>query len=197
MKSKASLVHGNVLKGRRLEFATRYTGDSAETARLMGAKDPKNYGYRMLKDPLVAAAIEKRNAIAIATAGRALGGEIVATVESVKKEIARLGFSDIRRMFNPDDSAKKITELDDDTAAAVSSVEFVDYFEGSGEDRRQVGYIKKFKLADKGQNLERLAKILGMFIERHIDLPADWDNHTLEEQEYFAKHRYWPEPHEV
>ena len=50
-------------------------------------------------------------------------------------------------------------------------------FTGSGEDRNQAGYIKKFKLADKGMNLERLGRHLKMFTDKlevsGIDAIAD------------------------
>lgn len=36
-------------------------------------------------------------------------------------------------------------------------------FEGSGEDRKFVGYTKKYKIADKNTALEKLAKHLGLY----------------------------------
>jgi hypothetical protein len=75
---------------------------------------------------------------------------------------------------------------------ALTDFGMIALFEGSGDNRKHVGYLKKFKFADKGQNLERLGRILGMFNERRMDLPADWDSRTLEEQEYFVKHGFFP-----
>ena len=80
----------------------------------------------------------------------------------------------------------------DDTAMALTDFGMIALFEGSGDNRKHVGYLKKFKFVDKGQNLERLGRILGMFNERPMDLPADWDSRTLEEKKYFVKHGFFP-----
>jgi phage terminase small subunit len=56
-----------------------------------------------------------------------------------------------------------IHELDDDTAAALAGMDVQEVYEGSGESRQFIGYTKKYKLPDKGANLERLMKHLGLF----------------------------------
>ena len=89
------------------------------------------------------------------------------TQDRVLQEFARLGFFDPRKLFNADGSPKDITDLDDDTAAAVAGLEVMEVYEGRGDDRAFVGYVKKYKLADKKGALDSLAKHLGMFIERH------------------------------
>lgn len=84
------------------------------------------------------------------------------TAERVLTEIAKLAFFDPRKLLNNDGTPKGIHELDDDTAAAVAGVEVVT----KGND--DVGYadILKIKIADKGQNLERLGRHLKLFTER-------------------------------
>jgi phage terminase small subunit len=79
----------------------------------------------------------------------------------VIKEYVRIGFSDIRRMFNEKGNLKSIHELDDDTAAAVSSVEVVTKQVGDGE----VEHIHKIRLWPKNQALDSLSKHLGLFKE--------------------------------
>jgi Terminase small subunit len=98
------------------------------------------------------------------------------TADNVLQEIAKLAFFDPRKLFKPDGSLKQLTELDDDTAAGLGGLEVQELFEGTGEQKHYYGLVKKFKITGKGQNLERLARTLGMFDERHIDLPADWDS---------------------
>lgn len=46
-------------------------------------------------------------------------------------------------------------------------MDVVEIYEGTGRDRRFVGNIKKFKLADKKGALDSMAKYLGMFIDKH------------------------------
>ena len=85
------------------------------------------------------------------------------------KEMVRLGTSDVRRLFDANGNLKHITDLDDETAAAVASVEVVTRTLGKGDDENgpEVEYIHKLKLWDKNSALDKIAKHLGMFIERH------------------------------
>lgn len=85
------------------------------------------------------------------------------TPERVISELGRLAFVDPRRFFNDDGTAKRIGELDDDTAAALAGIEVYEEFAGRGEDRELIGHTKKFKIADKGVNLERLGRHFGLF----------------------------------
>ena len=47
----------------------------------------------------------------------------IVTPETVKREIARVAFGDIRGLFNSDGTLKDISDIDDDTAAGISAVE--------------------------------------------------------------------------
>jgi len=88
------------------------------------------------------------------------------TVERVVAEYAKLGFFDPRNLFRADGTPKPIAELDDDTAAALTGLDVQEVYEGSGEDRKFVGYTKKYKLTDKKSALDSMAKYLGMFTEK-------------------------------
>ncbi len=85
------------------------------------------------------------------------------TVERVTHELARLAFYDPGAYWNPDGSAKAFGELSEDARRAIAGFEMAELFQGKGEERGLAGYIKKFKLADKGANLERLGRHLQMF----------------------------------
>ncbi len=91
--------------------------------------------------------------------------ELEITAEMVLNEFARIAFVDPRNFFNPDGSAKAITELDEDTASALAGFQIDDLFEGKGKDRQLIGYVKKYKIADKIRALEALAKHLGITSE--------------------------------
>ena len=88
------------------------------------------------------------------------------TVERVMQEYAKLGFFDPRNLFRPDGSPKEISELDDETAAALAGLDVQEVYDGFGEDRKFVGYTKKYKLTDKKSALDSIAKCLGMFIDK-------------------------------
>lgn len=75
----------------------------------------------------------------------------VVTREKLLREIGRLAFVDPRRLLREDGTMLPLHELDDDTAAAIASVEVDEY-----------GKLK-YKLWDKGAAQEKLAKVLGVY----------------------------------
>lgn len=114
-------------------------------------------GVRLLGNPWVAAAI--------AAGAKREANRLELTKERVFLESARLAFFDPRRMFDKDGNPLQVTKLDDDTAACISGLDVLEQFEGSGEDRKFVGYVKKYKIADKNSALDRAAKLLALFKE--------------------------------
>lgn len=90
------------------------------------------------------------------------------SVARIVEELARIGFSDLRKAFTPGGSLRDPSEWDDATAAAISSVEVTTRPTGERDDdgRAIVERIHKIKLWDKNSALEKLAKHLGMFVER-------------------------------
>lgn len=67
--------------------------------------------------------------------------------ERTMLEMARVSFSDVRRIYNADGTFKAVHELDDDTAAAIQSIE-VD----------SEGQLIKIKFWDKNKPIEMLGK---------------------------------------
>ena len=137
-------------------FALAYikTGNASEayrqagyTTQTMAAKTVNEAASRLLKNSKVAARIDELRAPALKAAGL--------TVERELREVARISGSDLRRLMNEDGSAKLPHEWDDDTAAAVASVEF----------DKDTGKISKLKLWDKNSGLEKSMKHLGLYRE--------------------------------
>lgn len=87
----------------------------------------------------------------------------IASAARVLLEASRIALFDPRKLFFDDGMPKPITALDDDTAAALAGLDVVEEFEGSGEDRKFVGYTKKYKVADKNASLEKLFKHHGLY----------------------------------
>ena len=81
--------------------------------------------------------------------------------DSVLREYARLGFSDIRKLFEENGALKAIHTLDDSIAAAVSSVKVVTKNQGEGD----IEYVHEIRLWPKNPALDSLAKNLGLFRE--------------------------------
>lgn len=85
--------------------------------------------------------------------------ELIATRENVIRELARLGLSDIRKVFASGRKLVDVTELDDDTAAAVESVEVI----ANTEDGQVVDYTHKIKMAKKMPALKALGEHFNIF----------------------------------
>jgi phage terminase small subunit len=115
----------------------------------------------------------------------------IITIERVMQEYAKLGFFDPRNLFRPDGSPKEISELDDETAAALAGLDVQEVYEGSGEDRKFVGYTKKYKLTDKKSALDSIAKCLGMFVDKieskNTNIDIDLSGYPPEALEEIAK----------
>lgn len=86
--------------------------------------------------------------------------------ERIINEQSKVAFFNPKKMFNDDGSPKSITEIDDQTAGAIAGIDVFEEYAGKGEERELVGYVKKYKIADKNKALENLAKILGIFREK-------------------------------
>ena len=108
-------------------------------------------GCRMLKDAKVQAILSKRTGEVFDT--------FQITTERTLRELARLAYSDIRKLFNEDGSMKAINELDDDTAAAIASIETDEI----RVDGTVVGYTRKIKLNDKRGALDMAMKHRGLY----------------------------------
>ena len=111
-------------------------------------------GARLMGNARIAAEIAAR------MAAREKRTEI--TQDRVLLEIARLALFDPRKLFKEDGSPKGITELDDDTAAAIAGLDVV----ATGNAELGVGQVMKIKIADKNSALEKLARHLGMYNDK-------------------------------
>jgi phage terminase small subunit len=109
--------------------------------------------------------LEVAEAIAASQTSRAERMEI--TADHVARAFARVGTSDVRKLFTEDGALKPIHELDDDTAAAISSIEVVTkVLPRSGDAPVQIEYVHKIRTYDKVTALTQLARHLGMFQDK-------------------------------
>lgn len=150
------------LNARQKRFVEEYLVDlnASAAARRAGysLKTADVSGHENLKKPEIA------EAIALAQKKRSEKTRI--TAERVLEELARIGFSDPRKLFDAQGTLKPIAEWEEDSARAIASIETLEVFEGSGDSRTIVGHTKKVKLWDKVSALEKIARHLGMFIDR-------------------------------
>lgn len=112
---------------------------------------------RWLKEPQMAAAIEawrerKRD-------------EFELTADEVLQELRKLATWDPGHLYDSDGKRIPVHLLDDNTRAAVAMVEDETTETGTGKSKT-VTRNQKIKMADKGQNLERLGRYFKLFTDK-------------------------------
>ena len=91
------------------------------------------------------------------------------TQDMVIKELAKIAFLDIRKLYTENGQLRNVADIDDDTAGAISSLETLEEYDGYGDDREKIGDTQKVKLLDKTKALELLGRHLGIFNDK-LDL---------------------------
>ena len=154
-KSAASAA--KVLSPKQERFAAEYLVDLNATQAAIragySAKTAKEQGARLLTNVHIQAAVQKRRQQHQENTGL--------TVERVLQEAMRLAFFDIRKLADAEGNPIPISQLDDDTAAAIQGLELATE-RSRGEDPVET-VVRKYKAADKNSALERLFKHLGLF----------------------------------
>lgn len=133
--------------------AARRAGYSAKTADRIG---PELLGKTCVSEAIQQAIQEREKRTKI-------------TQDMVLRETAKLAFFDIRKMFDNNGKPLDISKLDDDTAAALVGLDVQDIADNDGD---YIGFVKKYKMADKLKALELLGKHLGTW-EPKDDGPKD------------------------
>jgi phage terminase small subunit len=143
------------LAPRQQRFVQEYLLDlNAKQSAIRAGYSPKTaevQGSRLLSNAKV------QRAIATRMAERSKRTEVDA--DRALLELARVGFSDLRRVFDSDGRLKPMSEWDEDTAAAISSVKV-----RTVKDGDEVTEVVEIRLWDKPSTLEKIGKHLGMFI---------------------------------
>ena len=153
LPKQAKFVAEYLISGNATQAAI-HAGYSPKTAHVIGLEN--------LKKPVIASLLSEKQVIIAKRQDERLEA-MELTKERVAREIARIPFFDPRKMFHPDGRPKEITELDDDTAAAIVGIDVLEEWDGSGESRVLRGYVKKYKVANKNVAHDQASKILGMY----------------------------------
>jgi phage terminase small subunit len=142
----------NASKDRHEVFVSAYleNGFNATAAAITAGfskKTAKSQGSRLLTDVDISKAIAKGAAKMVE--------DLDYSAARTLKEVARVAFVDPRKLFHTDGTAKKLDELDDNTAAAVSSFEL-------GDD----GKLLKVKLNDKNAAHDKLMRYHSLYKDK-------------------------------
>lgn len=144
---QAAFVREYLVDLNATQAATR-AGYSAKTAHVIG--------HELLRKPEIA------EAVSIAQHERGQRTEI--TADRVLKELARIAFFDIRKLYAEDGSLKKPHELDDDTAAALVGIDTQETSTG-GEDAAII-ITRKAKVIERTAALTLAMRHLGMLKDK-------------------------------
>lgn len=143
------------LNQKQERFVAEYLIDlNATQAAIRAGYSPKtagSQGFDLLKKPEIQAAID--------AARQKTADKLEISRERVLAEYAKLAFVDPRRFYNEDGSLKPVTELDDDTAAALCGIEVDEINAAPGSP--PLGYSKKVKWHDKRAALDSIARMMG------------------------------------
>lgn len=85
----------------------------------------------------------------------------IVTKEQIALELQKIGFSDIRKVFDDNSRLIEIKNIPDDIAASLSSVEVDQLWGVTMDGREQIGDTKKVKLYDKLKALAQLTDLYG------------------------------------
>ncbi|HUC40856.1 MAG TPA: terminase small subunit [Gemmatimonadales bacterium] len=91
--------------------------------------------------------------------------------DRVLKEIARLAFADIRNIFDEQGHLKNPSELDDDTAATIASIDIVERPATDAQGEPVLEYVHKVRMSEKTAALTLLCRHLGILNDK-IDVTA-------------------------
>lgn len=119
------------------------------------ARSAANVGHFLMKDVEVKAALQ-------AAQDKAKNKHNL-TEERVLSQLSRIVNFDPRKLFDEKGELKLISELDDETASAIASIEVTQEFEGKGKTLKLIGYTKKIKAWDKNAAIDKAMKHLGLF----------------------------------
>lgn len=139
----AMFIDAYLVNGNNATQAAITAGYSEKTA--------KSAACRLLTRVDVKDAIGKR--------AEKLADKMGLSLERTLREIARIGYGSAKNLYNSDGTAKKIHELDDDTAATISSVEI----DALIVDKVEIGTTTKLKMWDKNAALEKAMKFHGAY----------------------------------
>jgi phage terminase small subunit len=90
-----------------------------------------------------------------------LESRAIITKERVLEEYAKIGFFDLRTIYNENNSLKNIKDLDDVAGAAIAGIKVFEEFEGTGDERYHIGNTVEIKLNSKLSALDSIRDTMG------------------------------------
>lgn len=147
------------------EYLVDLCGRKAAIRASYAEKAAEAQASRMLKDPRIQRRIKEL------MAKRSKRVEL--DQDQVLKELARIGFSDVRRLFDEKGNIKDPSKWPKSLARAIASIEVDELYDYVDGRRVHIGQTKKVKFWPKVSALELLGKHLGMFSKTTVDFGTE------------------------
>jgi phage terminase small subunit len=151
----------NKVKLRYERFCREYVIDQNGTRAAIAAGYSEQTAYSqasdLLKKPEVRRRIDELLSVRLRKAD--------VTADMVIDGLRALATFDPRRLYREDGTLKHPGELDEETAKAIAGFEVHELFK-DGDGAGPIGEVKKYKLLDRGQNLERLGRTMALFTDK-------------------------------
>lgn len=90
-----------------------------------------------------------------------LEDKVLLTKERVLKEYEKIAMFDLRTLYDENNALKSISELSDEAGAAITGIEVLEEFAGSGQDKIHIGNTVKIKLNSKIAALDSIVDVMG------------------------------------
>lgn len=158
------------------EYLVDFNGTQAAIRAGYSKKSANEQAARLLARPAAQEFIREMQA--------ATSQKMEITREMVVAELAKIGFSNVKALYDENNRLKLFQDLPDDIAAAISSTE-VDEIYGflpGADGKTQIGETKKVKLYSKLAALETLCKILGFFAPEKKEISGEFSFLNLLQQ---------------
>jgi len=121
-------------------------------------KTAKSQGARLLTNVDIRDAIAGRSEKALA--------KIDFSVDRTLEFVARLAFFDPKDLFEDDGSLKQMKDIPEEARTVLAGLEVTEIFEGDGDQKHAMGLLKKVKLSDRLNALDKLMRYHSLFRDK-------------------------------
>ena len=96
----------------------------------------------------------------------------IASLEQSLKLATAMAFYDPGKMYDAHGNPIEVPEMSAAHRRAIAGYEVEELFDGKGESRKKIGYVRKYKLADRAPYVHMLLKFHGAFPSKVAVVPT-------------------------
>jgi len=157
------------LNSRQAKFVEAYTGGGPKRCVGNGEQSAIWAGYARARARSTASRLLATNGnvqAAVARRQHKAAEKAQISREDLIRRLLEIADVDLRELLDDDGNLLPVSRWPESASRSLAGIETAELFVGRGESREQVGVVRKVKLEGRGQNLERVARLLGLLVER-------------------------------